>query len=65
MTGRNKVYRHASTCEVTGKRGYLDRKTARQNRRATLKRTGEHTSDLNVYRCEHCEMFHIGHTTRG
>lgn len=61
MAGRNHTYRHASTCETTGKRSYLGRKTARRNRRATLNRTGEKTSEVNVYQCDHCGLFHIGH----
>ncbi|THV27924.1 hypothetical protein [Glycomyces paridis] len=61
MTGPNNEYRHANTCEATGKRAYLTRKGARQNRRATNQRTGESASQLAVYRCEHCDLFHIGH----
>lgn len=63
MAGRNNSYRHANTCAKTGKRGYLDRGTARRNRRAVQKRTGERASDVNIYRCHHCDLFHLGHAT--
>jgi predicted kinase len=61
MTGHNHTYRHASTCATTGKRGYLDRKAARKNRRATAHRTRERAAEVNVYQCDHCHLFHIGH----
>jgi len=48
-------------CEVTGKRGYFDRKSARQTRRATLQGDGERTSDMKIYKCQHCDLLHLGH----
>jgi hypothetical protein len=65
VTGPNNTYRHAGICEETGKRGYIDRATARRNRKATLHRTGEGTARVSVYRCEHCDLFHIGHVAKG
>jgi hypothetical protein len=64
MAGPNHTYRHSNTCEVTGKRGYLTRKAARANRRAMTQGTGESISNVNVYRCPDCQMFHLGHLKR-
>lgn len=54
----------AIICQTTGKRGYDSRKAARQARKRHAVKHAEAISSINVYRCEHCERFHIGHTVR-
>lgn len=65
MTRYNRSLRHHPVryviCEATGKRGYFDRQSARQNRRATLRAEGERTSDMKIYKCQHCDLLHLGH----
>jgi hypothetical protein len=52
-----------ATCEATGKRSYVNRKTAK----AAMKRSAwdyeEPRSNWNAYRCDDCRLFHIGHRT--
>lgn len=51
-------------CMVTGKRGYTSRKVARQARKETAAVNAEKTSAISVYRCDGCNRFHIGHSSR-
>ena len=49
-------HRDYTTCTTTGKRGYWDRKTASAVRRGHVSR-----KHLGVFRCQHCNLWHLGH----
>lgn len=51
----------AMRCHTTGKLGYRNRADARTARRWSRLMNGEKTSEWSVYRCEHCDYWHIGH----
>lgn len=56
---RDKLERHSfgkSTCPLTGKLIYASRKLARRARSQLVR-----AHELNVYRCEGCGGYHIGH----
>jgi hypothetical protein len=50
-----------STCETTGKRSYVDRKTAKRALKRSAWDYEEPRSAWNAYRCEHCRLFHVRH----
>jgi hypothetical protein len=60
MTGRLPPGFLAS-CDKTGKRGYSDRKSARRARRYMMQLEGEKAAEWDIYRCQYCQMIHIGH----
>jgi len=52
---RPPIVTHVGTCPTTGKRRFLTKHDARIIRR----RMGE--PGLSVFRCEDCELWHLGH----
>jgi hypothetical protein len=61
MTGRLPPRGYIAICDVSGKRGYGNRRSARKARRQMLQIEGEKASQWDIYLCQHCEMLHIGH----
>jgi hypothetical protein len=61
MTGGPPRLKFITICHESGKRGYGDRKAARKARRYMMQREGEKAADWDIYRCDSCEMLHIGH----
>ena len=58
MTRKKPDNAHRFTyCDDCGKRGYLTRKAARAGKRLLH----AHDSRVQVYRCPHRELWHIGH----
>lgn len=53
-----------ATCETTKKRSYVNRKTAKQALKRSAWDYEEPRLAWNAYRCEHCNLFHIGHRER-
>lgn len=53
--GANPAQRFVGTCDTTGKRMYSDRKYAK----LAMQATG--AVGMSAYRCEHCDLWHIGH----
>jgi len=51
-------HKHYTTCTTTGKRGYESRKNAKVVTRLTDK-------GMRVYRCDDCDLWHIGHVAPG
>lgn len=51
---------YAATCPKTGRRGYMHRPSAKQNLKQDARRYGRKVSQLRVYSCDHCPMWHIG-----
>jgi len=60
MKGHRK-HRHSMRCPKTGKLGYIERQDARAARKWSRLLNGEKTSEWSVYRCHHCQYWHIGH----
>jgi hypothetical protein len=55
---------YAMRCPKTGKLGYDYRAEAREARRVSRRFNGEKTSEWSVYRCPHCDYWHIGHNNK-
>lgn len=53
----------ARACD--GKQRHPNREAAVQRLLALARKTGTATHSLNVYRCRHCQGFHIGHRPIG
>jgi len=49
------------TCRRTGKVCHEELYTAAVHMRRVARRQGESVGDYNVYRCEFCSLWHIGH----
>lgn len=52
-----------SRCQVCKKRGYADKRSARDVRRVQIRDCREKISDIKVYRCD-SGLFHLGHVRR-
>jgi hypothetical protein len=50
-----------ATCETTGKRSYVKRGVAKRALVRSALDYGEPRGWWNAYRCDHCQLFHIGH----
>lgn len=48
-------------CKHAGKRSYFTPKQAKRARINTTTSNGEDPEAMNVYECDHCKRFHIGH----
>lgn len=50
-------------CACDGKRAHANRASAERHK-AGLVEAGASPDALNVYRCRHCGLFHVGHIVR-
>jgi hypothetical protein len=55
-----------TVCTVTGKTSYSS-KSAASHARARIRktRTRDHSGEMQVFRCNGCGLFHVGHLMRG
>ena len=49
-----------SRCQICGKRGYTEKRSAKDVRRTQIRDCREKTSDLKIYKCA-TGLFHLGH----
>jgi len=52
-------------CEVTGKKSHPDYHSAARHMKRIAQMNRESVDFFNVYQCEHCERWHIGHNGKG